>query len=109
MKRLWNIIWEGNIPRQHVVEKVFSCEGSGDGLEIMLYGTVTMNLPKEDVTLDWAGHMTLAEVNGKLRIKDYYVYGVHPLTTKLTTGKQRIDGTNGTTIISLKPNPRIIS
>jgi hypothetical protein len=58
-----------------------------------------MNLPKENVTLDWAGHMTLAEVNGGLRIKDYYVYGVHPLTNKLTSGKQPIDGSNGTTII----------
>jgi hypothetical protein len=87
MKRLWDIIWEGNIPRQHAVEKVFNCNGQGDGLEIMLYGTVTMNLPKEDVTLDWAGHMTLQEVNGGLRIKDYYVYGVYPFVKELTSGK----------------------
>jgi hypothetical protein len=98
MKRLWDIIWEGNIPRQHAVEKVFNCNGQGDGLEIMLYGTVTMNLPKEDVTLDWAGHMTLEEVNGGLRIKDYYVYGVYPFDTELTSGKQRTDGSNGATI-----------
>jgi hypothetical protein len=65
-------MWEGNVPRQHAVEKVFSCDGSG--MEVMMYGTVTLNLPKEDVVLPWAGHMTLDDKNGTLRVRDYHVY-----------------------------------
>jgi hypothetical protein len=68
-------MWEGNVPRQHAVEKVFSCDGSG--LEVMMYGTVTLNLPKEDVVLPWAGHMTLDDKEaGTLRVRDYHVYAV---------------------------------
>jgi hypothetical protein len=110
MNKLWDIIWEGNIPRQYIIEKVFSCEGSGDGLEIILYGTVTMNLSKENVTLDWEGHMTLAEVNDDLRIKDYYIYGIYPLSNELTSGKQRIDGSDGTIItfkLEFVPNSQL--
>jgi len=41
-----------------------------------MYGTVTMNLPKEDITLPWAGHMTLDDKDGTLRVRDYHVYAV---------------------------------
>lgn len=75
IKALREIMWQGDVPRTHVVTKVCSCDSSGRGNEIMLYGTATMHLPKEDVVLDWAGHMTL-EDTGELRIKDYQVYGV---------------------------------
>jgi hypothetical protein len=75
IKALRTIMWQGNVPRDHVVTKVCSCDSSGRGNEIMLYGTVTMHLPKEDIVLDWAGHMTL-EDTGELRVKDYQVYGV---------------------------------
>ena len=67
-------MWKGNVPRQHAVEKVFSCDGSGK--EVMMYGTVTMNLPKEDVILPWAGHMRLDDKDGTLRVRHYHVYAV---------------------------------
>ena len=67
-------MWEGDVPRQHAVEKVFSCDGSG--MEVMMYGTVTLNLRKEDVVLPWAGHMTLDDKDGTLRVRDYHVYAV---------------------------------
>jgi hypothetical protein len=66
-------MWEGNVPRWHDVKKVFLC---GVGLELMMYGTVTMKLPKEDVVLDWASHMTLSDSDGTLRVRDYFVYAV---------------------------------
>ena len=44
-----------------------------------MFGTVTMNLPKEDVTMSWAGHMILDEYDGQLRIKDYQVYAVRSI------------------------------
>ena len=68
------MFWKGNVPRQHVVKKVFATEGAEK--EVMMFGTVTMNLPKEDVTMSWAGHMTLEDYEGALRIKDYQVYAV---------------------------------
>jgi len=43
----------------------------------MMYGTVTMNLAKENVVLDWASRMKLEEQNGELKVKEYQVYGVH--------------------------------
>ena len=67
-------MWEGNVPRQHDVKKVFATEGADK--EVMMFGTVTMNLPKEDVAMSWAGHMTLEDYEGTLRIKDYQVYAV---------------------------------
>ena len=68
------MMWEGNVPRQHDVKKVFATEGADK--EVMMLGTVTMNLPKEDVTMSWAGHMTLEDYEGTLRVKDYQVYAV---------------------------------
>jgi len=66
-------MWTGNVPRQHDVKKVFAGDNEK---EVMMFGTVTMNLPKENVTMTWAGHMTLEEFEGELRIKDYQVYAV---------------------------------
>jgi hypothetical protein len=74
--------WEGNTPRRHIVDRVFSRDGSGR--EMMMYGTVTMQLRKEDVVLDWAGHMTLEEVEGSLRVKEYQVYAVGIILQGLT-------------------------
>ena len=68
------MIWKGNLPRQHSLQKVFAQE---DPKEIMMYGTVTMNLAKENVVLDWASRMKLEEQNGELKVKEYQVYGVH--------------------------------
>jgi len=48
-----------------------------------MYGTVTMNLPKEDVIIPWAGHMTLDDKDGTLRVRDYHVYGVLSLQENL--------------------------
>jgi hypothetical protein len=76
IKTLQEMIWKGNVPRQHDVKKVFATDADK---EVMMFGTVTMNLPKENVTMTWAGHMTLEEFNGELRIKDYQVYAVSPL------------------------------
>lgn len=81
-------MWEGNLPRQHALQKVFSCDGTGK--EIMMYGTMTMSLPKEDVTLPWAGHMILDDKDGTLRVKDYHVYAVLCIRERLmirTTGR----------------------
>ena len=46
-----------------------------------MYGTVTMNLPKEDVIIPWAGHMTLDDKDGTLRVRDYHVYGVFTIVS----------------------------
>jgi hypothetical protein len=71
-------MWEGAVPRWHDVKKVF-----GQGLEIMMYGTVTQKLPKEEVTLDFASHMTLEDETGTLRVKDYQVIAVYPELCRL--------------------------
>jgi len=70
------MMWRGNVPRQHDVKKVFATDAEK---EVMMFGTVTMNLPKEDVTMSWAGHMILEEYDGQLRIKDYQVYAVRSI------------------------------
>ena len=70
------MMWRGNVPRRHDVKKVFATDAEK---EVMMFGTVTMNLPKEDVTMSWAGHMTLEEYDGQLRIKDYQVYAVRSI------------------------------
>ena len=74
IKELRAIMWQGNNPRDHVVEKVFSSPGSGK--EMMMYGTVTIHLQRESVKLPWAGHMILSDEDGTMRIKDYHVYAV---------------------------------
>ena len=74
-------MWTGNVLRQHDVKKVFA---GNNELEVMMHGMVTMNLPKENVTMTWAGHMTLDEYEGELRIKDYQVYAVSHQLSLLT-------------------------
>jgi hypothetical protein len=76
IKELREMMWRGNVPRQHDVKKVFATDAEK---EVMMFGTVTMNLPKEDVTMSWAGHMVLDEYDGQLRIKDYQVYAVRSI------------------------------
>lgn len=71
IKQLREIMWEGNTPRWHDVKRVF-----GEGLEIMMYGTVTQKLPKEDVVLDFASHMILEDVNGEVKVQNYQVWAV---------------------------------
>jgi hypothetical protein len=83
IKKLREIMWEGNTPRWHEVKRVF-----GEGLEIMMYGTVTQQLPKEEVVLDFASHMILEDVlNGEVKVKDYQVWAVlRRFPTRLTVG-----------------------
>jgi hypothetical protein len=83
IRKLREIFWQGNVPRDHVVEKVFPSGLSGSGNEFMSYGTVTLHLPKGDVVLDVATHMTVVEDHGELRVKDYQVYGVSPYLVHL--------------------------
>jgi hypothetical protein len=40
-------------------------------IELMRYRIITMNLPKEDLVVDWAGHITLEQIDGQFVVKDY--------------------------------------
>jgi|SRR5579862_3803053 len=96
MKKLREIMWEGNVPRWHDVKQVFA---GTNPLDFMMYGTVTQRLPKEDVELDWAGHMILEDHGGRLFVKDYQVFAVRSLVTVLTGGQHTLVRSESTAIM----------
>ena len=96
MKEMRALMWKNPVKRWHDVKGLFA---SNTPLDFMMYGTVTQRLQKEDVVLDWAGHMILEDRSGQLFVKDYQVFAVLPSTAfLLILGQYTFVRSNGTTI-----------